>query len=44
MVIGDGCRLMEMKQLVSLNMLRNAPESTTHVGDAAVDDDNWRVA
>jgi len=44
MVMGNGSLLNEMKQLLSLHILCNAPESTTHVGDAAVDDDDVRAA
>ena len=44
MVMGYGTLLNQMKQLLSLHILYNARESTTHVGDAPVDDDNVRVA
>jgi hypothetical protein len=34
MMMGDGSLLNEMKQLLSLHILCDAPESTTHVGVA----------
>ena len=42
MMTDDGSLLNEMKPLLSLQILCEAPESTTHVGDAA--DDDLRVA
>jgi len=38
MMMGDGSLLNEMKQFLSLHILCDAPEFTTHVGDAAADD------
>ena len=38
MVMGDGSLLNEMKQLQSLHILCDAPESTNHVGDDAAND------
>jgi hypothetical protein len=38
MMMGDGSLLNEIKQLLSLHILCEAPESTTHIGDAAADD------
>jgi hypothetical protein len=38
MMIGDGSLLNEMKQFLALHLLCDAPESTTHVGNATADD------
>jgi len=44
MVLGDGSLLNEMNQPLSFHIFCDAPESTTHVGDTAVDDNDLRVA
>jgi len=38
MMMGDGSRLNDTKQLLSLHILCDAPESTTHIRDATVND------